>query len=51
MHYNLTQLVRTMHNICKVRGPNPDHQRNKKIYMHSTLKNNFFKNYDERMCF
>ena len=28
---NLVQLVWTMHNICKVRGSNPDHQKKKKI--------------------
>jgi hypothetical protein len=27
---SLAQLVRTMHNICKVRGSNPGHQKKKK---------------------
>ena len=26
---NLTQLVWTMHNVCKVQGSNPDHQQKK----------------------
>jgi len=28
---SLAQLVGTMHNICKVRGSNPDHHKEKKI--------------------
>jgi len=29
---SLTQLVRTMHNICKVRDLNPDHHKKKEMY-------------------
>jgi len=29
VHVSLTQLIRTMHNICKVWGSNPEHQKKK----------------------
>jgi len=37
IHVSLTQLVRTIHNICKVRGLNPD-QRKKNYHNHSINK-------------
>jgi hypothetical protein len=30
---NLTQLVRTMHNICKFRGSNPNHHKKRQLKM------------------
>ncbi|AES79901.1 hypothetical protein MTR_7g074470 [Medicago truncatula] len=35
---SLAQLVRTMHNICKVRGSNPDHHRKKMIMSFKSIK-------------
>jgi hypothetical protein len=35
---NLTQLVGTMYNICKVRGSNPDHHKKKKKKKNLKLK-------------
>jgi len=31
IHVSLAQLINTMHNICKVRGSNLDHHKNKRL--------------------